>query len=362
MYFLNSHREYEKWNKRYKKFQKDNSQSITKMVLDFNRKKSADIAKKIKNRDIGILNERKLHTYKWNEKIFKSRKIIPEGKNHGLIILVDCSGSMQDNSKFESAIKQCLILVEFCRKVGIKYKVMGFSQSNMGFSETQAYRNQSENFLKFYHIPKLREWFSYQQNSKENEFMATYMLYKSKHYRSGYNADGPNSSTPLIDSMLVLRQIALKFKETEKIDILNTITLTDGVSNNSCLADTNKKTVGRISSYDPLTKSIYRTDNCSKLENILKFYKKVVGGNIIGFDITNGYYLREMVTIRENYFGYDHHYTFSFRSLYENFKYSSMKNNENNKSVEDIRKNFKNLNTSKNDKNLLLSKFIDIIS
>ena len=70
-------KEFLKWNKRYKKFQKSNKQSITKMLLDFNRKKSANISKKIRRKETGIINERILHTYKWNEKIFKTRKIVP---------------------------------------------------------------------------------------------------------------------------------------------------------------------------------------------------------------------------------------------------------------------------------------------
>ena len=49
-------KEYKKWNKKYKKFQKANKQSITKMVLDFNRKKSADIAKRVKKKDTGVID------------------------------------------------------------------------------------------------------------------------------------------------------------------------------------------------------------------------------------------------------------------------------------------------------------------
>ena len=253
-------REYKKWNKKYKKFQKANKQSITKMVLDFNRKKSANIAKRIKKKDTGVIDERLLHTYRWNDRIFKTKKIVPEGKNHGLIMLVDCSGSMQEYDKFESAIKQALILVDFCRKVGIKYKVVGFGNGNFNSTTDKIkYKNDSsKRHLEIKYVPLLREWFSHEQTIKQHDFMATYMMFKTKKFRAGFVSDGPNSGTPLIDSVLLLRQVALKFKEEDKIDILNTITLTDGMSNNATFLDWDRGLVTKLSSYDPLTKSVYR--------------------------------------------------------------------------------------------------------
>ncbi len=360
-------KEYKKWNKKYKKFQKANKQSITKMVLDFNRKKSANIAKRIKRKDTGVIDERLLHSYRWNDRIFKTKKIVPEGKNHGLIMLVDCSGSMQEYDKFESAIKQALILVDFCRKVGIKYKVVGFGNGNYNATTSDIkYKNDSsKRHLEIKYVPLLREWFSHEQTLKQHDFMATYMMFKTKKFRAAFTADGPNSGTPLIDSVFLLRQVALKFKEEEKIDILNTITLTDGLSNNATFLDWDRGLVTKLSSYDPLTKSVYRTSDSDDLKSILKFYKKVVGGNIIGFDITNsGYYglPRTAIDVREDWQGYDHHYTFSFKSIYDDAKKTTKRDKEIPKSVEELSSNFNQKGVSKNNEKILLSKFIDIIS
>lgn len=361
-------KEYEKWNKKYKKFQKANKQSITKMVLDFNRKKSANIAKRVKKKETGVIDERLLHTYRWNDRIFKTKKIVPEGKNHGIIMLVDCSGSMVEFEKFESAIKQALILVDFCRKVGIKYKVVGFGNTKFKKREEAKYKNDSsKKHLEMRYVPLLREWFSHEQTLKQHDFMATYMTFKTKKHRSGFLADGPNSGTPLIDSIFLLRQIALKFKQEENIDILNTITLTDGSSNNSSFLDFDKGIVSKLSSYDPLTRSIYRTSDADDLKNILKFYKKVVGGNIIGFDITNGGYYgygspTSGIEVREDWQGYDHHYTFSFKSIYDDAKKVIRQDKEIPKSVEELSSNFNQKGVTRNNEKILLSKFIDIIS
>ncbi len=360
-------KEYKKWNKKYKKFQKANKQSITKMVLDFNRKKSANIAKRIKKKDTGVIDERLLHSYRWNDRIFKTKKIVPEGKNHGLIMLVDCSGSMQEYEKFESAIKQALILVDFCRKVGIKYKVVGFGNGNYNASSDQIkYKNDSsKRHLEIKYVPLMREWFSHEQTLKQHDFMATYMMFKTKKFRAGFVCDGPNSGTPLIDSIFLLRQVALRFKKEEDIDILNTITLTDGLSNNATFLDWDRGLVTKLSSYDPLTKAVYRTSDTDDLKNVLKFYKKVVGGNIIGFDITNsGWYglPRSSVEVKEEWQGYDHHYTFSFKSIYDDVKKVNKQDKETPKSIEELSSKFNQKGVTRNNEKILLSKFIDIIS
>ena len=41
-----------------------------------------------------FLDTSKLHTYKYNEDLFKKVSVIPDGKNHGLIFVLDWSGSM----------------------------------------------------------------------------------------------------------------------------------------------------------------------------------------------------------------------------------------------------------------------------
>lgn len=360
-------REYNKWEKKFKKFQKENKSSITKMVLDFERKKSADIAKKIKRKDTGIINERILHTYKWNDKLFKTKKMVPEGKKHGLIMLVDCSGSMQDYNKFESAVKQAMILVEFCRKAGIKYKVLGFSNGRCRKDDVEYRNNDSKKYLKMKNVPVLREWFSDEQNLQQHNFMSTYMLFKTKKFRYGPLSDGPNSGTPLIDSVLLLRQVALKFKKDNNITVLNTVTLTDGISCGSSLNEESDGTfwtpVSKVSSYDPLTKTVFRTSDLDNLENVLKYYKKVVGGNIIGFNITNGWFIKNQpIIFKENSEGYDHHYTFSFSNIFEKSSISKRNMEYGSNTMENLQENFRNFNISKNDEKILLTKFIDIIS
>ena len=72
----------------------------------------------------GVLDTTKLHTYRYNEDLFKKVTTLADGKNHGLVFVLDWSGSMQDI--LMDTIKQMFNLVWFC-KVGIPFDVYAFT-------------------------------------------------------------------------------------------------------------------------------------------------------------------------------------------------------------------------------------------
>ena len=75
-------------------------------------KKSADSYARATTSRTGVLDTTKLHTYKYNDDIFRKVTTVPDGKNHGLIFNVDWSGSMstciQDTMK--QVLHSCIIL------------------------------------------------------------------------------------------------------------------------------------------------------------------------------------------------------------------------------------------------------------
>merc|ERR1711991_580939 len=73
----------------------------------------------------GVLNTSKLHTYKYNDDIFKKVTVLPDGKNHGMIFILDWSGSM--GTVLMDTVKQLLNLCWFCRKVQIPFEVYAFT-------------------------------------------------------------------------------------------------------------------------------------------------------------------------------------------------------------------------------------------
>jgi ACT domain-containing protein len=88
-------------------------------------KKSATAYKRANTSKTGIIDPLKLSQYKYNDDIFKKLTILPDAKNHGMIMLLDWSGSMADVIK--QTIDQLMNLVWFCQKINIPYEVYLFS-------------------------------------------------------------------------------------------------------------------------------------------------------------------------------------------------------------------------------------------
>ena len=63
---------------------------------EFESKKAADALFSLLLHHTGVLDCTKLHTYKFNEDLFKKVTTVPDGKNHGLVFVLDWSGSMGD--------------------------------------------------------------------------------------------------------------------------------------------------------------------------------------------------------------------------------------------------------------------------
>ena len=93
----------------------------------------------------GELDIDKVFSYKFKEDLFKRITKIPNGKNHGMVLFVDWSGSM--SSVLKSTIDQALILADFCRKVNIPFRVFAFSDDPT--AATIIPRGNSKNIMKF---------------------------------------------------------------------------------------------------------------------------------------------------------------------------------------------------------------------
>ena len=76
-------------------------------------------SKKTAIHNTGKLNEDKL-CYKLTEDLFLSNEVVPTGKNHGMFMLLDMSGSM--NQHMSGTIEQLLIQVVSVKKLAFPSK------------------------------------------------------------------------------------------------------------------------------------------------------------------------------------------------------------------------------------------------
>ena len=130
-------------------FIRSSSKEVNYLVKEFEMKKSADAYARASVSKTGVLDTRNLHTYKFNDDIFKKITTLPDGKNHGLVFVLDWSGSM--STCIHDTVKQLVNLISFCRKVKIPFEVYAFInhyyENQDGEVDYYGYRSHGDKWL-----------------------------------------------------------------------------------------------------------------------------------------------------------------------------------------------------------------------
>ena len=215
------------------KFKKSAQKEVNYMVKEFECKKSADAYARATTARTGVLDTTKLHTYKYNEDIFRKVSIIPDGKNHGLVFILDWSGSMSD--VMLDTIKQLYNLLWFCKKVNIPFEVYAFTHEYP--SSEGMHRLAYEKKVGIALIEEtfsLMNLFSSRVNAKtldqqmKNIFRIAlafgHQFYVPYNVPIGMNLSG----TPLNEALISLHQILPEFKKEHNLQKVQCVILTDG--------------------------------------------------------------------------------------------------------------------------------------
>jgi len=99
--------------------------TIRFMVREFELRKAAKMANRAKTSRTGRLDVSKLYAYKFREDLFKSVITTPNGQSHGIVVLIDASGSMK--SVMSHTIDQALLFGSFAKQAGIPFRAMTFT-------------------------------------------------------------------------------------------------------------------------------------------------------------------------------------------------------------------------------------------
>ena len=215
----------------YNAFKKDTQKTVSYLCKQFEMKKSADEYRRAATAKTGVLDTNKLHTYKYNDDIFKKVTVIPEGKNHGLVMYLDWSGSMQH--QLLDTLKQTYNLIWFCKKSGIPFRVYAF-QSGYGYGDMDEKVNQQDGCLAIASDFKLFEFFSSRQNkqSLEKSMQLVYtQVFAMGGWRLSYYSPYTLGGTPLAEAVYCTRSIVNTMKRIERVSKVNVICLTDGEAN-----------------------------------------------------------------------------------------------------------------------------------
>ena len=231
----------------YRSFKNSAKKEVSYLVKEFECKKAADNYARSSTSRTGVLDTKKLHQYKFSEDIFRRINVVPDGKNHGLIFILDWSGSM--TNCLLSTLKQLYNLIWFCQKVQIPFEVYAFSNTyrynqNVGYyGGDPVVKLQEEKEYDFVVDNNfvLLNFFSSKFNKAglENQMvniwrLATNLDASSRCY--SWDRDDrytiPNSyhlgGTPLNDALVCLHQILPQFKKENKLQKVQCVILSDG--------------------------------------------------------------------------------------------------------------------------------------
>lgn len=368
----------------YNKFKTQCKREVSYLVKEFQCKKAADIFMRAKENKTGVLDCKKIFSYKYNENIFKSVITLPEGVNHGLIFFLDWSGSMDRIMK--DTYKQLCSLIWFCRKLNIPFDVYAFTNGyNDGYDKIK-YKKENNKFeIDDFSLMNLIST----KNKKINVETQMFNIFKLIHNRSygripGFSLGG----TPLDVTLMSIKYIIPRFMESTKVQKLQCIILTDGEGNDV-------KVVKSGNSYNPIVtegfirdrklKTTYKISGSSSRSYLTNAILKNLSDeftycNFIGIRlIPNSYEFNSFLSYQcdyntKEYKDYKNQWeknesvsiTTSGYSRYFGIKSSSISMDSEfrfeDKTESGIRREFKNRLIKRKTNKKILSEFIDIIS
>ena len=220
------------------KFKRSAQKEVNYLVKEFECKKAADSYARATTARTGVLDCSKLHTYKYNEDLFQKVTTLADGKNHGLIFVLDWSGSMC--SVLQDTLKQLFNLMWFCKKVNIPFEVYAFTNEYPKIVTDANGNPQMKGYAykKRHGLVAVNEWFSMMNiftsktKTKDLEKQMKNFFRLSWTFNHWANIPIPTglnlSGTPLNEAFISLHQLIPHFKKENNIQKVQCVVLSDG--------------------------------------------------------------------------------------------------------------------------------------
>ena len=218
----------------WKKFQLESKALVNSMVKEFEMRKAAYRSMRATVSTKGTIDVNKLHSYQYNDQMFKQLTHMADAKSHGMVMLIDYSGSM--NPVLSGVIRQTLTLMSFCKRVNIPFQVFAFtSRSTYNESERQIFKN---NFIKTtngksgYDISNLQllELFSSKMSKSVYEKTCEKVFWRTVN-ENVFAPQESLSNTPLNAALMAMHFAIADFRKMYTVQKMNLVVLTDGDSN-----------------------------------------------------------------------------------------------------------------------------------
>ena len=234
---------FEEVDAEFAKFKRDAQKEVSYLVKEFECKKAADAYARSTTSRTGVLSTEKLHTYKFNEDLFKKISVVPDGKNHGLVFILDWSGSM--SGVMMDTLKQLYNLIWFCRKVSIPFEVYAFTNEwnrsvrdyasgKIDAVDPKPLYEEKEYIFRVDDGFTLMNLFTSKVNAQalDHQLLNIWRVANAFYNRYGSYYSYPHklclSGTPLNETLLSLHKIIPQFQKENKLQKVQCIILTDG--------------------------------------------------------------------------------------------------------------------------------------
>lgn len=288
----------------WKTFKASTKKHISVLVKEFERRKAAFQYSRSQQSTTGTIDVNRLHSYKFEDQIFKSITKLADAKNHGMVFFIDYSGSMHNT--IARVMIQTLQLVYFCKAVGIPFEVYGFTSpidykhnpytevkfgSNLAFRYTHIFELVNSSMKRDKFELACREF-------KAQAFLRGDAQTSYSHIAFSNNRYEVMNGTPLNETIVVAHEIVKRFKARHHVQKMNTIFLTDGDAGQSYFDYNNADEAYRKASTVPEWKCghlipingrniMFRTHDKGLYASLIENLKITCGTTVIGFFIAN---------------------------------------------------------------------------
>jgi len=290
---------------------------VNLMAKQFDLKKNAKTTARAVIAKTGTLDTVKMMSYKFTDDIFRKNTILPKGKNHGMLMFVDWSGSMME--QIADTIAQAINMSMFCKRAGIPFGVYAFTtswerstiaqRSAEDWIEGDPYLNVNRKkgeFMMNSNGFNLLELCSSQLKGVNYNNALMNMVYMMDAYRNYGRKTCTNVShtshylprsidlggTPLEECIFAAGTLVKSMKKTG-IEIVNTIFLTDGdgcggpineYSARTFSGKGNEETISEYGHAKTRLRAGSKSIDCSNTKAAAyEWLRLTTGANIIGF-------------------------------------------------------------------------------
>ncbi len=271
-----------------------NQSDVLALATEFERRKAADAHKRTMTAETGSIDPTRLFAYKISDDIFLRSSTVRDGKNHGIVVLLDMSGSM--SNQLLDTVVQLVNLTAFARRVNIPFKVYGFIDYHPSFAAKEVTWGVAANAkAKWVNTGRVRlltllesgttqaRWqnaaghlltWAAAHSSSSNAYTKAIKV-NNLYYDVGVKYSGGGftlNGTPTNEALMALLTLVPEFKKKHGLQVVNTVILTDGEAGDNPLTyqgtdlkDSNGWRVDPLVIVrDPLTRREYKAWSESK--------------------------------------------------------------------------------------------------